>query len=235
MAKVPLTPLVLHAVIGADQDVSPSTSEIRLVVFRDVAAVVRPSGAYTTRTDSGRHSMSGLAFRDRNGEPAPLGSGELAAHRGVVETLHRQGPVLPAPPGVVARDQATVLRWLEVHYVAFTEALAFVEGRCGARVHVTRSPVAASTGGPLDVPPLDLDGVATELVRSLRRYASASTMLRHPETEVERASAAFLVEIDRWAEFVAAVRQAGRDDEGVRVELTGPWPPWDFVKMQFGG
>jgi hypothetical protein len=122
-----------------------------------------------------------------------------------------------------------------VHHVTLCEALAFVDGRCGARVHVTRTPVAASTGGPLDVPPLDLDATATELFRVLRRHAAAATAIRHSETEAERASAAFLVESDRWATFADAVSMEARRNAGIRVALSGPWPPYDFVKMQFGG
>ena len=215
MAKAPQTCLVLHAVVGADHADQAPAPDLALVHFRDVAAAVRalPAG------------VRGVE------DPAA----EAAAHRTAVETLFRQGAVLPAPPGVVIRDRSTLMRWLEVHYVAFSEALTFVDGRCAARVHVTRAPVAASTAGPLDVPPLDLDATATELFRTLRRHAAASTTIRHPATEAERATGAFLVESERWSDFAAAVAEEGRRHPGLRLELTGPWPPYDFVKMQFGG
>ena len=215
MAKAPQHCLVLHGVVGADHEDVTRSPNLALVPFRDVAAVVRalPAGV-------------------RECEAPGV---EAAAHTAAIEALFKHGAVLPAPVGVVIRDKTTLLRWLEVHYVAFSEALSFVDGRCAARVHVTRSTVAASTGGPLDVPPLDLDATATELFRTLRRHAAASTVVRHPATEAERASAAFLVESERWSGFAATVEEERRRNAGIRVELTGPWPPYDFVKMQFGG
>jgi hypothetical protein len=43
------------------------------------------------------------------------------------------------------------------------------------------------------------------------------------------------VERDHWAEFEAAVAEQGRQDPELRYRVTGPWPPYDFVRMQFGG
>jgi hypothetical protein len=216
MAKAPLTPVVLHAVIGADHGTALPGAELQLVPFRDIAAVVRPV-------------PQGLAR-----EAAP-DAGMVQAHRDLIAALHRQTAVLPAPAAVVARDRSSILRWLEVHHVALCEALTFVDDRCGARVHVTRTTVAASSGGPLTAAPLDLDATATELFRSLRRHAVAATVVRHPATEVERATGAFLVETDQWGAFADAVAAEDRRHDAVRLELTGPWPPYDFVKMQFGG
>lgn len=215
MAKAPQPCLVLHGVVGSDHGDPTPGPTLALVHFRDIAAAVRALPAGARGVDD--HAA------------------ETEGHRAAVETLFRQGAVLPAPPGVVIRDRDTLLRWLEVHYVAFSEALTFVDGRSAARVHVTRAPVAASNGGALDVPPLDLDATATELFRSLRRHAAASTVVRHPATEVESATGAFLVETERWGAFVATVGEEGKRHAGLHVELTGPWPPYDFVKMQFGG
>jgi hypothetical protein len=47
-------------------------------------------------------------------------------------------------------------------------------------------------------------------------------------------SAAYLVEQDQWKEFAAQVEEQGRRAPNFRFELTGPWPPYDFVQMQIG-
>jgi hypothetical protein len=48
-------------------------------------------------------------------------------------------------------------------------------------------------------------------------------------------SAAFLVERELWKEFVEAVEEQHKAHPTLRLELTGPWAPYDFVRMQFGG
>ena len=47
-------------------------------------------------------------------------------------------------------------------------------------------------------------------------------------------SAAYLVEHERWPEFAAEVEAQSRHNSDLRFELTGPWPPYDFVQMQLG-
>jgi hypothetical protein len=49
------------------------------------------------------------------------------------------------------------------------------------------------------------------------------------------ASASFLVDRSRWRAFVDAVALEGQRDPALEVRLTGPWPPYDFVRLQFGG
>ena len=38
-----------------------------------------------------------------------------------------------------------------------------------------------------------------------------------------------------WKDFAAKVGEQGSRATNLRLELTGPWPPYDFVQMQFGG
>jgi hypothetical protein len=47
-------------------------------------------------------------------------------------------------------------------------------------------------------------------------------------------SAAFLVEQDLWKDFASEVEEQGKRAPNLRFELTGPWPPYDFVQMQLG-
>lgn len=46
---------------------------------------------------------------------------------------------------------------------------------------------------------------------------------------------AYLVDDDRSAEFTAAVKQMAVGHEPVRVELTGPWPPYSFAYVGEAG
>ena len=155
----------------------------------------------------------------------------IAAHHAVVEQLFDGRTVLPAPPAVTFRTPQALQRWMELHYVALSDALAYVDDRAGARVHIVRadrSPAAPDAGS-------DLASAAAECMRALRRQAVAGLPLRTEHLTGIVLSSAFLVERELWKDFAGAVRRLAAERPGFRVELTGPWPPYDFVRMDFGG
>ena len=213
-----MSPLRLFGVVAVDAHAEGEVTSTgaRLVTFRDLGAVVgETDGAPADQTQA------------------------LEAHRMVVEAVFARMAVLPAPAGVVFRGADVLVRWLELHYVTLSDALGFVEGRVGARVHVTRDETA---GDAVGAPPVetteaasDVAAIAAGSFRVLRRHAVASVPLRATGDVGLTASAAFLVERDRWQPFVEAVREEDRRVDDVAYSVTGPWPPYDFVRMQFGG
>jgi hypothetical protein len=188
-------------------DVRPPVPDTELVVVRDVAAVC------------GQSPYSRL-------EATPELIDQFAA---VVDAYHQRGPMLPAPMGVVFRSRDAVQRWLELHFVALSDALNYVDHRMVARVHVWRPGEAdeREVGS-------DLAAAAAESLRVLRQAAVSSVPLRTEKLTGIVLSAAFLVESERWADFAAEVEEQGRQAPDLRFELTGPWPPYDFVQMQLG-
>jgi hypothetical protein len=154
---------------------------------------------------------------------------EVKHYSDVVATYAATGPVLPAPVGVVFRSSDSVKRWLELHYGALSEAMAFVENRVAGRVHVWRPgpPEARDVGA-------DLAAVAAESLRVLRRAAVATQPLRVEKLTGIVLSAAFLVEQSLWKDFTGEVDAQAKLTPSVRFELTGPFPPYDFVQMQLG-
>jgi hypothetical protein len=80
----------------------------------------------------------------------------------------------------------------------------------------------------------DLAAAAAESLRVLRRTAVTTVPLRVEKVTGIVLSAAFLVEQDLWKEFASEVAEQGRRTPNLRFELTGPWPPYDFVQMQLG-
>jgi hypothetical protein len=152
-------------------------------------------------------------------------------HEIVGSAFGRLGAVLPAPVGTVFRSKQSLEQWLELHYVALTDALAFVEDRVEARVHVTQQ---KAKGGDRDVDS-DEAGVAAESFRALRRRAVAALPLRLDDVTGLALSSAFLVDRELWKEFVAGVDEERASHPTLVYELSGPWPPYDFVRMQFGG
>lgn len=159
----------------------------------------------------------------------PSADEDVKRYSDVVATYAATGPVLPAPVGIVFRSSDSVKRWLELHYGALSEAMTFVENRVAGRVHVWRSrpPSEREIG-------TDLAVVAAESLRVLRRSAVATLPLRIEKVPGIVLSAAFLVEQALWKNFAAEVDAQAKLTTNVRFELTGPFPPYDFVQMQLG-
>jgi hypothetical protein len=216
--------LRLHGIVLADGNHSPpapgdpgfgATSEriaaaTNLIPFRDLCAVVSQQATFSLD------------------EATPAA---IERHRAIVDHVFRRTAILPAPMGAVFRTPDVLKRWMELHYVSLTGALEFVEDRAVARVHTVR---ADGKNEDLEAGS-DLAAAATESFRALRRRAVASVPLRLEEVTGLVLSAAFLVERDLWKDFERAVAEQHDAHHLLRYDLTGPWAPYDFVRMQFGG
>jgi len=178
-----------------------------LITLRDLAAICG-EGEYTT---------------------SELTPDRVAHDTDIVTAYGRRGPVLPAPLGVSFKHKDAVDRWLELHYVALSNALTFVDNRVVARVHVwgAGAPDERDAGS-------ELATVAADSLRTLRRVAVTTVPLRIEKAAGLVLSAAYLVERDQWKDFSTEVEEQGRRAPNLRFELTGPWPPYDFVQMQLG-
>ena len=177
--------------------------------FRDLAAIVGPS-EYSTTPPSGEM---------------------IEQYRRIVDDVFCKAPILPAPVGTVFRSRDTLMRWLELHYVALSEALTFVEDRAVARVHVGRVDGKAAerdTGS-------EVAAAAADSLRLLRRHAVVAVPLKSEQVTGIVLSSAFLVDKELWDDFVTAVDDQRHRNPGLALDLSGPWPPFDFVRMQFGG
>ena len=196
-------------------------------------------------TDVEHHAHAGgsdgtelLAFRDlaaivsaADYSAAPPAGEVIEQYRRVVDDVFARAPVLPAPVGTVFRSRETLTRWLELHYVTLTEALTFVSDRAEARVHVARINGRADereTGS-------DVAAAAADAFRTLRRQSVAAVPLKGEHLTGIVLSSAFLLDKELWNDFVASVDDQRQRNPGLAFELTGPWPPFDFVRMQYGG
>ena len=101
--------LRFYAVVDADsgdRDVLHAEN-LKLVTFRDLAAVVTAAPyARAKPSDS-----------------------DLQKYVRIVDALEKQGPVIPAPPGTIFRDESVLLRWLDVHFAKLHETLGIIERR----------------------------------------------------------------------------------------------------------
>ena len=196
-------------------DVSGDASPVRgvtVVSFRDLGALVSES-AYVAPAPSTQH---------------------IAEYRRVVEGAFARQTIVPAPFGSVFRSREALMRWLELHYFTLLEAVSFVTDRAMARVVVSYGDEPENTT-TMAIDADAIDTAADESFRLLRRHAVASLVVNNHTGEAGPAArASFLIERERWDLFNDVVREEQRRLREIQVECTGPWPPYDFVRMQFG-
>jgi hypothetical protein len=138
--------------------------------------------------------------------------------------VHRallQGDVVPAPPGVVFNHEDEVAGFLTESYPMLRAALARVAGRWEFRLHVDVVDAAFPHAKALDL--------ATHIYADLRRLAGAA--IPAPASEARILSAAFLVPRAASAAFRDHVEHLSQLNSALELDLTGPWPAYDFVQM----
>ena len=200
--------LKVYGVIMVDGQATPQVADgLKLMPVRELAAV----------TEEGDF-------------PRDVDESTISRHAEVVGAMFAQEAILPTPVGTVFRTAEVLQRWMELHYVSLSDALAWVEGRQAARVHITR---AQARNGDKEAGS-DLADIGAEVTRSLRRHAVATVPLRSEQVTGIVLTAAYLVERELWAEFADAVEGEKDKHTLVKIEFTGPWPPYDFVRLQFG-
>jgi hypothetical protein len=213
MAQAAVNSLRLYGVAAVESgqlaSLTPGTS---LVHYRALAAIVEPS-PYTV---------------------AALDDEQMAKYLHVLEDAHSHGSVLPAPPGTVFQSQATLMRWMELHYFTLTEALSVIEGHAAARVSITAS---HDRNGDEEAQ-RSFAALAADSLRLLRGQAAATVTLPKVDEDDEDgvvARASFLIDSQRWQSFSDTVAKEAKRQPALDFKVTGPWPPYDFVRMQFGG
>lgn len=187
-------------------------------------------GVVRTRGWRGREREDVLRIRYRDLEalvrPGPfklpaLDGPHLQAHQRAVESIMRHATVLPAPFGVVFRGRRALVRFLEDQYLTLDEGLAFLEGHWEVRVHVAPQ--------DREVPTPEMEDAAVHVYAELRRSARAA--IPFPREERRLFSAAFLVERGAWIDFVNHADDLAAAHPTLSLDVTGPWPPYDFVRM----
>ena len=154
---------------------------------------------------------------------------DLERHGIVLGTVAERQAVAPAPVGTVFRDRAALVRWLELHYHALHESLAYLDGRTVARVHIVKRDPSSTIDGSA------LAARAADVLKNLRVQAAAMVPLKPEQLTGIVLSGAFLVEREKWGAFSGAVGGAGSAHADLDIRMTGPWPPYDFVRLDLGG
>lgn len=188
-----------------------------LLQFRSLAAVIAPSKYHRVVLDEA----------------------EMSEYSRVLESVQSTSAVLPAPPGTVFRSRDNLMRWLELHYFTLTQTMGSIEGHGQARLTVTKTAgqdATNATSGEAKESSKQLIATAAQSMRVLRGQSAATITLPVDEEETHIiAQASFLVDLEHWSSFADLVQKEDERQTALDFHLTGPWPPYDFVRMQFGG
>lgn len=205
--------LQLFGLIPHDASQSARVPGAELVPLREVAAVARLSPY--TRLDAT--------------------SDAIAEYRRVVEDSFRDHPVVPAPFGTVFRSRDSLLHWMELHYGALVDALGFVHDRAMVRLRVVPHALPAEQlTETIELRATDFETTVFDSFRFLKRNAVACVTFNPQSATARAVEASFLVDRDKWLTFEEAVREERLRLPELEIEQSGPWPPYDFVRLQFG-
>ncbi|MFG3302435.1 GvpL/GvpF family gas vesicle protein [Micromonospora chersina] len=219
---------------------------VRAVAAAGLVAVVSDAPLSEYGEAALRHNLEDLAWLER----------AARAHHAVVDALSRSGAVVPARLATVHRDDDRVARVLVERHDELAGTLARLAGRAewGIKGYVVpgatprvEEPVGGGGAGAAylrrrkaqlsareEGQRAAADGAAA-VHAALAGYAVAAR--RHAPQDRRLSGAptamvlngAYLVDRDRWDGFAALARELADGHPEVRLELTGPWPPYSFV------
>ena len=234
----------VYAIVSRDTSLPTETSDdavaLSMVPCRALAAVTGPA-----RDDAGLPTMQAVL-----------------QHESIVEAVRRLGPALPVRFGTVFRDASSVASALAERYDALSADLDRLGDKVELGVTAmwaTDSSADGGDGSPAAAPHDDRRATRSAGARYLRDRAAQA---RHDDARRERARAVaaeldralgplalerrmslvptprialratYLLEPSGVHAFTLAFEATRRTRSEVRALLTGPWPPYSFVRRR---
>ena len=196
---------------------------VRTIAEDDIQAVVGSVDAGAFGESSIASLLGDLA------DIEPIGR----AHHEVVATIAAECPVVPLRLATVYPDDDTVSALLAEHHAELTLLLDSLRGTQEWGVQVYLRP-AVGQAEPQQ-PWLEAEASAEQIDRVLSDLSLVSR--RQPAPYLRPGSICgwmvlngiYLLDADRAAEFASVARQFAAEHGTLRVEITGPWPPYSFV------
>jgi hypothetical protein len=195
----------------------------------------------------------------RNLNDLPWLEAVARAHELVLERTLEHAPIVPMRLCTIYRREEQIQALLAERREQVTETLAGLEGRgeWGVKITADRERVAdrlraradqrpAGVGGAYlgrkqqelrlrDEVDAALDAAVQESHGRLEEWGVASVLLPPQRAELSGHSGemvmngAYLVDDERLEGFRSVVEELGRQYDDLTFELTGPWPPYNFV------
>lgn len=210
---------------------------VRIIAGNGIQAVVGSVDAAAFGENSIASLLGDLA------DIEPIGR----AHHEVVATIAAQCPVVPLRLATIYPDDETVGALLAEHHDELTLLLDSLRGtqEWGVQVYLRPAVGAAVPAGVMAAggdgfaspyqPWVEAEYSADQIDRVLSDLSLVSR--RQPAPYLRPGSVCgwmvlngiYLLDADRAAEFASVARQFAAEHGTLRVEVTGPWPPYSFV------
>lgn len=148
---------------------------------------------------------------------------EVELHRKVVEQVMKEYSVLPVAYGMVFKNKKLLLVAMGAGYKAMKKAMKEIDNKVELGVKILL---------PREV--LQWDGkekCKSDFLEALKKIAVQSKELKlFSERLILNAS--FLVDRDKIDKFSDEVERLGSEYANLKVQYSGPWPPYNFVDIQ---
>lgn len=186
-------------------------------------------------------ALAAVYSRHRALQPRP--SPELVlAHERVVEAIMARGPMLPLRFGAQLHGEEQLTAVLRERRDELLRAIDRVRGHVELGLRVIPEPGSkphpekAGRSGrayllALAAERRRADQAARELHAPLAELA-ADSMVRERAAPPAILVAAYLVDVDRVADFRARADELGAKRKDLQVVVTGPWPPYNFASEE---
>ncbi len=143
-------------------------------------------------------------------------------HRKVVENVLKDHSVLPAAYGMVFKNKKLLLIAMSAGYKAMKKAMSEVDNKFELGVKGFL---------PKDVNWEGKEKCKSDFLETLKKKSVRSKELKLFSDRLVL-NASFLINRDKIDDFSSEVEQLGSKYPNLKIQYSGPWPPYNFVDIQ---
>jgi len=152
---------------------------------------------------------------------------DISVHKTVVEHVMEEHSVLPVAYGMVFKNNKLLGVAMKTGHRAMKKAMDSVDGKVELGVKVLLPQNSTDFNGKIEE-------CRSEIMRCLGEIAADSRSLKLFSDRL-LLNTSFLVDSDRIDEFSDCVGRLAGDYDTLKIQYSGPWPPYNFVDIQILG
>ena len=148
---------------------------------------------------------------------------EVELHRKVVEQVMKEHSVLPVAYGMAFKNKKLLLIAMSVGYKAMKKAMNEVDNRVELGVKLFLPKENAAWDGKEECRSVFLETLKKKAVQSKELKLFSERLILNTS---------FLIDRDKINDFSSEVEQLGDQYHDLKIQYSGPWPPYNFVDIQ---